>query len=85
MDKSSVKLSIITPDGAKLKRTITEHDNIEELLSHIEEFIKETNEAIESGKTLTITCSKCCNGISFKNCVSSCFSGNKTDVKNSVV
>jgi hypothetical protein len=85
MEKSSVKLSITTPDGAKLKRTITEHENIEELLSHIENFIKETNEAIESGKTLSITCSKCCVGLSFKNCVSSCMSGNDTDVKNSVV
>lgn len=81
MDKSKIKLSIQTPNGVKLRRTITEHNNTEELIKHIEKFINETNEAISSGKELSITCSKCCNGLSFKNC----FSGNDVDVKNSVV
>lgn len=56
MDKSVVEVKIKSPDGGKLKRTISDHDNVEDLINQINDFINETNEAIEAGNKLTVTC-----------------------------
>jgi len=68
MEKSKVKIHVTTPSGKKIKRTITNHTSIEDLNEQLNVFIKETSEAIESAKKITVTCSSCCNGLKYKNC-----------------
>ena len=67
MDESKVKINIKTPSG-NIKRTLSSHRNIDELQRDINIFLKEVEEAVEAGKQINITCSKCCNKFSFKNC-----------------
>lgn len=69
MNNSKVKIKIITPNNHKVSRTISGHSDIDDLKNQIDLFIKETNEAITAGKQLSVTCSKCCNNISFSNCL----------------
>lgn len=68
MEHSKIKISIKTPDGKKIKRTITNHTDIDDLHEQFKLFIKETEDVIKVGKNITVTCSSCCNGLSFKKC-----------------
>lgn len=68
MEKSKVKIHVTTPEGGTVSRTITNHKNIDDLYDQLKIFIKESHEAIDAGTVVAVTCSKCCNGISFKNC-----------------
>ena len=77
MDQTEVKISVKTPNG-KIKRILSTHSDFEELKRDIEIFLKETDEAIKAGQKVQITCSKCCNSISFKDCFKL---KNKTNVK----
>jgi len=66
----SCKIKIKTEHG-EIKRTITDHSDINELRQQIDIFLKETQEAIDEGRKLNIMCSSCCNGIKLKNCFKS--------------
>ena len=61
MDESTVEIKVKTQAGAKIKRTISTHNNVEDLIKQINQFVQETDEVIKAGTELKITCSKCCN------------------------
>ena len=61
MDESTVEIKVKTQTGAKIKRTISTHNNVEDLIKQINQFVQETDEVIKAGTELKITCSKCCN------------------------
>jgi len=71
MEKSKVKIHVITQNGGTVSRTISDHKNVDDLYDQLKIFIKESHEAIDAGKVVAVTCSSCCNGISFKNCFKS--------------
>jgi len=55
MDKSQIEIKVNSEHG-KIKRTITDHTDIHDLMQQIDAFIKETDEAIKAGKRLSVSC-----------------------------
>ena len=63
MYDSTVEIKVKTQAGSKIKRTISTHNDVEDLIKQINQFVQETDEVIKAGTELKVTCSKCCNGL----------------------
>ena len=48
---------------SKAQKKIWKHNDVEDLIKQINQFVQETDEIIKAGSELKITCSKCCNGL----------------------
>ena len=83
MDDSEVQIKISTPNSGSIKKTITDHTDMEDLIKQMQQFVEDSNNVINSGERLSVTCSKCCVGISFSNCFKASMK-NKVKVKTKI-
>lgn len=84
MEKSTVSIKINHPESGKVKKTITDHNDLAELLEQIQ-IMQESEEVIKAGENLSVTCSSCCNNLKLTDCFKAKTKVDAKDNKVSVV